>query len=1762
MLDLSPTKMRRALAFGVSAILIAASVVIMPSVTAHATVQLSYYVAPDGDDDNPGTMSQPFATVDRARQEVAENNSDMTGDIVVYLRGGTYAQPETLTFGEADSATNGHQVIYRAFDDEQPVISGGIPVTGWTEVDAVNHIYRAPVPAGFDTRELYVNGARATRARGEISPSGFGVTSSGFTFNVPTNSKYANLAAWGNLGDVHIAFKGHPWQFHECGVSSATAGPNPSDASKIQGSIVMYADCFNVAQNRNAILWVENARELLDQSREWYLDQTADYLYYKPGDGEDLSSASVIAPKLERLVTVEGTDATHLAKGLAFIGLTFAHATWLRPNSVLGYADLQGGSYYDPSMPAPPTNISARLPAGAVSITFADGVDIQDGTITHMGGIALTSVDSANITVYGNRFTSLSHGGININRTNGFEVSNNYFTQVGLEYHDAMPVNVGDSTGAIDHNEISNVPYSGIGRYGTGAVKIRNNYIHDYMERIVDGGAIYTNSTNPTNDDPSTPTVREGDEISGNYGLWQGADFAGIYFDDGSAEEYAHDNVLSWVSYGLLIKGSAHRIENNYMSAGMRVMSCSGCTIGTNPLVSGGNWPAAAVAIVQGAGLEPAYRHLLEDGQQRVPRAHMTATVTSTYSESYVGANAIDGADHTLWASASGTALPQSITLSLGDIYPVTGIEVMPRQQLNPGGNITQYKIHASSDGVTYTQVAAGTWADDWLRKTTKLAVPTEASYIKVEVLAGNGGIASAASIDVLYRSSTDVGNWQFDETSGATATDISGAGNDASLSGGGSWVPGIVRNGRMFNGVDSYAEVQHEPESSDYTVGMWIKPLSKSAQNIWARTSAAGTATDWSEQLRINSEGKFEAFVDDGAGKTVTGSTVVNPNTWYHVAMTATDGGQLKLYVNGTAEGTAVAIGTMWSGGDRYRLGSSSGGSFGWLHAIVDRVRLYERVLSAADIGLMYAVTPTALTGHWKLDETSGATAADASRRHADGTLLGGATRATGVLANGVSFNGTSAYVDLPNSGSSAAVTASVWVKLTTTSAQNFLVRTSSAGALAAASHQLRLGSNGVFEAMMFDGSAKRVVGTTRAQAGQWYHLAMTAQSNGQLKLYVNGLPEGTPVNVGALWANGDRYWLGSNSAGGFGWFNGIADDVQVFDEALSPARIGNLANPSTDGLSGYWPFDEGTGASAEDASGFFNNAAFSGGAIWATGHSRSSLKLNGSDALATIPALVDPTALSVSLWVKPSSTAKQNVWVRTSSAGPSTDWSHQVRIGAGGTFEAVMKDGGVKTVTGTTALQAGRWYLVGMTAANDGQLKLYVNGAEEGTAASIGSMWTGGDQYRIGAATGGGSGWLNGAVDDVRLSAYVMSDAEMSRLYATSPTNVARDATITASTQFDARYLATNVVDQVVGVHGSGEWASTELNPWIRYEWSTPQTINQAVFFDRVNTVAWTTGGTLEFSDGSIVTFRGVPNDGSSSVLAFTPRTVTWVKFTVAGTGNTNGLSEMQLLDGAQPTPLNLAREAAVTASTQYSAPYAPIYATDDISGVTGAGEWASLNEVNPSLTLTWGQPRTFNTVVLYDRPGSSWTQSGTLTFSDGSTWPVSGIPNDGKPFTVSFPTKTVSSVVFTATGTGGALGLAEIQVFNIPGAKVNVAPIAQLTASTEYSAAYAKSKAVDGFQVDGWASTQLDPTFSLEWTQAQTISRVVLSDRPGWNTNINSGTLTFSEGPPLTVTGIPADGTPLIVDFSPRSVTSVTFTVTGGTGSNVGLSEIQVY
>ncbi|SDD48066.1 Ig-like domain (group 2) [Paenibacillus sp. UNCCL117] len=597
-------------------------------------LQAAYYVSPSGNDGNPGTEAAPFQTLQKARDAVRTVNADMTGDIVVYMREGSYVQQATLLFDERDSGSNGHWVIYKAYPGEKPVIEGGKRITGWTLHDAGQNIYKASAGGDIETRQLYVNGIRAVRARSE----------GGLTAPVKTEGGYISddtaMTGWGRITDLEFVYKAE-WTNPRIGVQAAAVENGKAVFTMKQpgwGYVTIRPSVVNP-------WYVENAYELLDEPGEWYLDRSTDTFYYKPRPGESLNTAEVVAPVIEELMKLEGTTLDTPVDGIHFEGLTFSYTTWLRPSSDMGHADAQNNLLR--------YGID-KLPIGAVTVEKASHIRFERNEFSKLGIMAIKMVNGVQESlIRGNRFFDISGGAINVGETTkldtdisnpsdprkllkNVDITNNYIHDIGIDYRSSAAIGLGFVVDAdVSHNEIFNVPYDGITiGYGLAHVKtsaLRNaklhaNFIHDILgEQIYDGGAIYTLGG-------TGGTAGHKNEITENYLCNQMNRYGVIYNDEGSTYWKSERNVIDttetpmWdeifpATWGF-VNGSltSHDIlfDTNYTTtSAIKTVGASVYEVNTQ-VYPDADWPAEALAIIARSGLEAAYKDLAAGIPERI----------------------------------------------------------------------------------------------------------------------------------------------------------------------------------------------------------------------------------------------------------------------------------------------------------------------------------------------------------------------------------------------------------------------------------------------------------------------------------------------------------------------------------------------------------------------------------------------------------------------------------------------------------------------------------------------------------------------------------------------------------------------------------------------------------------------------------------------------------------------------------------------------------------------------------------------------------------------------------------------------------------------------------------------------------------------------------------------------------------------------------------------------------------------------------------
>ncbi|MBO7413048.1 MAG: carbohydrate-binding protein [Fibrobacter sp.] len=551
-----------------------------------AQEQATFYVAPTGSDSNPGTETAPFKTITKAQKAVREINGTMTGDIVVYLREGTYQLNSMVNFDERDGGKDGHYVRYKAYKGENPLITGGMPITGWAIHDEANGIWKAEGVDG-NFRQLYVNGKKAVRAcfpnaiaANEKGEGSFDhdfvrltkVDSSGRAFDV--SAEYIkNIKNIENV-EIHlmIAWAESILRLEKAEVNGGTAKLIPKDPERTKlfhRAYPMLGTAFMSDPPKQQVFYLENSYDLLDAAGEWYLDEKEHVLYYKPRSGESMATANVVAPRFNTLFNVLGKDTKNKVGYMSFEGLIFAHSNYTRPSEE-GFLDLQAANFNVDVLADPGRGNWEKLnsnkfllwrPDAGFRVENAHHLLVKNCTFTQMAATGLDFVSGTNDDVIeGNVFYEIGAAGIMLgkfyqdstteihipyNPSDKDEIStrdtirNNLITNVTNEHQGAVGIGAGyPRYVVIENNEISYTYYSGIS-VGFGWTKsetamtnnhINKNNIHHISRLLCDSGPIYTLSNQGT-----------GSEIKENYlhdygaSKWSDYWVLPIYLDEGSS---------------------------------------------------------------------------------------------------------------------------------------------------------------------------------------------------------------------------------------------------------------------------------------------------------------------------------------------------------------------------------------------------------------------------------------------------------------------------------------------------------------------------------------------------------------------------------------------------------------------------------------------------------------------------------------------------------------------------------------------------------------------------------------------------------------------------------------------------------------------------------------------------------------------------------------------------------------------------------------------------------------------------------------------------------------------------------------------------------------------------------------------------------------------------------------------------------------------------------------------------------------------------
>jgi hypothetical protein len=433
-----------------------------------STPAAEIYVAPDGNDANPGTKESPLATLNRARDAVRELKATAKTPVDVILRGGVYRLAEPLLLGPEDSGTAECPISYTAYRGEKPVISGGRVITGWKR--GPGELWIAEIPevkqGRWYFRQLHVNGQRRPRTRlpkdGWHAIAAMGGDRRSFKFHSGDIDP-----KWHNFDDVEIVDVVQGWTEARLRIESVDTA---ADIVRFTGDT--YRPTYP-----NSVWYVENVFEGLTTPGQWYLDRKLGVLYYWPLAGENVEQLEFIAPVAKHWVRLVGDYKTgKLVEHVTFRGLSFQHTAW-ELDKKLGYSYPQNsieltpgkrlwvGWYRDEGFSTPQSQVV--VPAG-IYAKGAHHLRFEDNEFTHTGAwaIHLAQGGCKDDCIVGNSMHDLGAGAVRVGGPDATDddveesgratITDNRIHNCAQVYFGAPAIQVGQSSGnRIAHNEVT-----------------------------------------------------------------------------------------------------------------------------------------------------------------------------------------------------------------------------------------------------------------------------------------------------------------------------------------------------------------------------------------------------------------------------------------------------------------------------------------------------------------------------------------------------------------------------------------------------------------------------------------------------------------------------------------------------------------------------------------------------------------------------------------------------------------------------------------------------------------------------------------------------------------------------------------------------------------------------------------------------------------------------------------------------------------------------------------------------------------------------------------------------------------------------------------------------------------------------------------------------------------------------------------------------------------------------------------------------------
>jgi hypothetical protein len=262
-------------------------------------------------------------------------------------------------------------------------------------------------------------------------------------------------------------------------------------------------------------------------------------------------------------------------------------------------------------------------------------------------------------------------------------------------------------------------------------------------------------------------------------------------------------------------------------------------------------------------------------------------------------------------------------------------------------------------------------------------------------------------------------------------------------------------------------------------------------------------------------------------------------------------------------------------------------------------------------------------------------------------------------------------------------------------------------------------------------------------------------------------------------------------------------------------PQNLAAVVTAPTNGLVGWWKFDEGTGLTTADSSGNGATGTLTNNPTWVPGQIGTALQFNASNSYVvannTLPSLTSFTSCA---WIKPNFTpttqGAATVMVRQQEPPSQGDGPRIARIiWLNGSWISDSQNAFAYSASGSvTPFTQNTWHNICFTDSDSNGVstgQFYWDGSPVTTtltagSASIAPNTTSNLPFYIGSAPGGQYVW-NGAIDDVRVYNRTLSSTEVSEIYQAGTAPVATTVTTTTTTTTTTPTFSPKIVDSSTG-------------------------------------------------------------------------------------------------------------------------------------------------------------------------------------------------------------------------------------------------------------------------------------------------------------------------------------------------------------------------